>query len=115
MAWALSNIPDLKKAVETDNALFGTIDTWLVYKFTAGKHHVTDITNASATGLYDPYVRQWGIWAVNVLKIPISILPQIVENDYDFGKTEQSIFGTEIPIKCMVNVLTIMIKISFCF
>lgn len=103
MAWALSNIPDLKKAVEANNALFGTIDTWLVYKFTAGKHHVTDITNASGTGLYDPFVKQWGIWAVNVLKVPTSILPQIVANDFDFGKTEQSIFGAEIPIKCMVR------------
>lgn len=62
-----------------------------------------DITNASGTGLYDPFVKQWGLWAVNVLKIPTTILPQIVANDFDFGKTDSSIFGAEIPIKCMVS------------
>lgn len=93
----------MKAAVDSNNALFGTIDTWLIYKFTAGNHHVIDITNASATGLYDPFVKQWGIWAVDVLKIPTSILPEIVANDFDFGKTELEIFGAEIPIKCMVR------------
>lgn len=62
-----------------------------------------DITNAAATGLYDPFVKQWGIWAVDVLKIPTAILPEIVANDFDFGKTEFGIFGAAIPIKCMVR------------
>lgn len=103
LAWALSNNPDLKKAVHENDALFGTLDTWLVYKLTGAKCHVTDITNAAATGLYDPYAKEWSIWGVHVLKIPTSILPEIVANDFEFGRTEEAIFGAEIPIRCMVS------------
>uniref|UniRef100_A0A1Y1L423 Glycerol kinase 5 n=1 Tax=Photinus pyralis TaxID=7054 RepID=A0A1Y1L423_PHOPY len=103
LIWALKNVPKLKQAVENGNAMFGTVDTWLVYKLTGGRKHVTDITNVSATGLFDPFILNWSLMATHILRIPSSILPKIVSNDYSFGSTVKSIFGVSIPIKCVIS------------
>lgn len=81
--------------------MFGTLDTWLIYKLTNNKTFVTDITNASATGFFDPFTLEWGSWAIKILKIPNSILPLIVDNDYQFGTTD--VFGTPIKISTVVS------------
>lgn len=88
-----------------DDLLFGTVDTWLIHKFTSKKLYVTDITNASATGIFDPYVNQWSGVVQFLTNLPLNILPQVVANDFDFGKTEERIFGVSIPIKCVVSKL----------
>lgn len=82
--------------------MFGTLETWLLYKFSKSKLHITDISNASATGFYDPFVCQWGGWAA-ALGIPLEILPEVVDNNFDFGGTDEEILGVSIPIKCVVN------------
>ncbi|CAG9860986.1 unnamed protein product [Phyllotreta striolata] len=97
--WVLANIPSVKEAIKDDNLMFGTLDTWLLYKLTGGSTYVTDITNASSTGFYDPFVLDWGIIA-KALKIPTHFMPAVVSNDYDFGKTLQKFFGVEIQIGC---------------
>ncbi|KAJ8972248.1 hypothetical protein NQ317_011073 [Molorchus minor] len=96
LLWVLTNIPGVKEALEKDNLLFGTLDTWLIYKLTGGKLHVTDISNASATGFFDPFDLDWGIVA-KLLKIPLNILPKVVDNDYNFGVTREEFL--EFPLQ----------------
>jgi putative glycerol kinase 5 len=115
LLWTLQNIPELKSAISQNNVMFGTIDTWLLYKLTKGNLHVTDISNASATGFFDPFVFEWGSWAKVVLGIPESILPQVVPNDFDFGETAQEIFGTSLPIRCVMADQSSSMFASCCF
>lgn len=115
LVWVLQNIPNLKQAVQDKNAMFGTIDTWLIYKFTLGKMHVTDVTNASATGFFDPFVLSWSAWASIILSIPFEILPKVVDNDHSFGFTETNIFGVSIPIKCIISDQSASMFGSCCF
>ncbi|XP_015836816.1 putative glycerol kinase 5 isoform X2 [Tribolium castaneum] len=115
LLWVLQNNPVLKTAVSEHNAKFGTIDTWLLHKLTKNKLHVTDISNASATGFFDPFVFEWGSWAKVILGIPMEILPQVVPNDYDFGSTEEKIFGVSIPIRCIMADQSSSMFASSCF
>lgn len=105
LVWAIQNIAALKRAVASKTAMFGTLDTWLLYKLTGGRTYVTDISSASATGFYDPFVLDWASWpAFTGLSIPFDILPKVVPNDYDsFGHVDKAIFGMEIPIRCSVR------------
>lgn len=96
LLWLLQNHKEVQTELANHNLAFGTIDTWLLYKLTGGRTYVTDVTNASATGLYDPFSLCWS-FVPQLFNIPLSILPPVVDNDYDFGLTETSIFG--IPIK----------------
>ncbi|KAJ3665404.1 hypothetical protein Zmor_000900 [Zophobas morio] len=114
LLWVLQNIPELKAAVSQKTVMFGTIDTWLLYKFSKGNLHVTDISNAAATGFYDPFVSEWGSWAT-LLGIPEQILPQVVENDFDFGNTAEDIFGVSIPIRCVMADQSSSMFASCCF
>lgn len=86
--------------------MFGTVDTWLLHKFSGGKKYAIDVTNASASALFDPFIMRWSSIMLNLLKIPLEMLPEIVDNDYDFGSTLPEIFGTSIPIKAIVSVNT---------
>ncbi|VEN36980.1 unnamed protein product [Callosobruchus maculatus] len=99
--WVLENMQAVRDALESDNLMFGTFDTWLIYKLTGSRRHVTDISNASATGFYDPFDLNWGTVA-KLLKIPIQCLPKVVENDFDFGKVDGTFFGTPIQIACVM-------------
>jgi glycerol kinase len=76
--------------------MYGTVETWLIYKLT-GKH-LTETSTASITGLFDLFEMNWNVTLLNILGIPINCLPQIVDNDSDFGKSCLSLFGAEIPI-----------------
>lgn len=96
LLWLLQNNKEVQTELANHNLAFGTIDTWLLYKLTGGRTYVTDVTNASATGLYDPFSLCWS-FVPQLFNIPLNILPPVVDNDYDFGLTETSIFG--IPIK----------------
>lgn len=82
--------------------MFGTLDTWLLYKLTKGRLHVTDVSNASATGFFDLFNMSWGFVPL-LLKIPSQILPKVVDNDYSFGSISEEIFGHPIDIGCVVN------------
>lgn len=104
LIWALENIPILKRAVLKNTAKFGTLDTWLIYKLTGGRTYVTDISSASATGFYDPFILDWASWpAVTGLSIPFGLMPEVVANDYDFGCVDETLFGAAIPIRCSVR------------
>lgn len=98
--------------MQEKDVLFGTVDTWLLHKFTAGKLHVTDISNASGTGMFDPYVNKWGGLIKYFTNIPFDILPEIVPNDYDYGTMDSSILGFALPIKCVVSDFCVSINLS---
>lgn len=98
LLWALQHVPGLQEAAVQGNAVFGGVDCWLLYKLT-GKH-VTDVSSASATGLFDPFTMSWAGWAMNILKLPKTIFPEVVDTGGHFGVTPKEIFGIEIPILC---------------
>lgn len=101
--WVLENVPGVKARVEEGSLLFGTIDTYLVWKLTKGKSHVTDITNASRTLLYDIKAQQWDEALLQAFSIPQNLLPKVLDNTADFGETDPTIFGKAIPIAGMAG------------
>ncbi|XP_078048805.1 glycerol kinase 5 [Augochlora pura] len=98
LLWALQHVPGLQEAVNSRNAVFGGVDCWLLYKLTG--RHITDISSASATGLFDPFTLSWSSVMINMLKLPSNIFPEVVDCAGNFGVTPQEIFGSEIPIVC---------------
>lgn len=81
--------------------MFNLNITEIPFKIT-GKH-ISDVSSASATGLFDPFTMQWATWALNILKIPKNIFPRVVDTAGDFGNVRKEIFGVEIPIMCSVS------------
>ncbi|XP_076221443.1 glycerol kinase 5 isoform X2 [Nomia melanderi] len=98
LLWTLQHVPGLQEATSSGNVAFGGVDCWLLYKLT-GKH-VTDISSASATGLFDPFTLSWSGLMINLLKIPYNIFPEVVDTVGDFGTTPVELFGVAIPIVC---------------
>ena len=99
--WILNNSKIAKKLIKEKNLLFGTIDTWLLWNLTGKKSHITDITNASRTMLFDIQKDQWSAELLKILKIPKFILPKVVPNVYNFG--EAVIFDNKIKIGGMAG------------
>ena len=95
--WILDNVPGARDAALKGDLLFGTVDTWLVYKFTAGRYHVTDYTNASRTMLFDINRLCWDKKMLGILDIPESMLPEALPCGADFGYV--NIDGTDIPVR----------------
>ena len=96
--WILENIKGLRKKAEQGLLAFGTIDSWLVWKLTNGKHHITDVTNASRTLLFNIHSMEWDEELLKILKIPRKILPEAHPSSLIYGKTSKDITGTEITI-----------------
>ncbi len=99
--WILNNVQSAKKNIKKNKIIFGTVDTWLLWNLTKGKSHLTDITNASRTMLFDAKSEKWSNELLKLFNIPKNILPKVVENSYDFGSTE--IFGNSIRIGGMAG------------
>lgn len=96
--WVLDNISDVRKKAEQGDILFGTVDTWLVWKLTGGRAHITDYSNASRTMLYNIRDLRWDEKILDALNIPASILPQVRQSSEVYENTEKDIFGVHIPI-----------------
>ena len=97
--WILDNISEAKELMNAGNLMFGTVDTWLLYKLTGGKVHKTDYTNASRTLLFNINTLEWDQEILDVLGIDRSILPEVVDSNANFGNTtEITFFGQEVPI-----------------
>ena len=94
--WILDNVEGAREMAERGEILFGTVDTWLIWKLTEGRIHVTDATNASRTMLYDIEKGKWDTKLLEILDIPSSILPKICSSSEVYGHI--SIMGTSIPI-----------------
>ena len=96
--WLLDNVPGARKRANAGKLLFGTIDTWLIWKLTGGKVHVTDHTNASRTMLYNIRELCWDKELTELLDVPECILPEVKPSSYVYGTTEFELYGGEIPI-----------------
>ncbi|RKD67542.1 glycerol kinase [Sinobaca qinghaiensis] len=97
--WILDNVEGAREKAENGDLLFGTMDTWLIWKLTGGKEHVTDYTNASRTLIYNIYDLQWDDELLEILDIPKKMLPEVKPSSEVYGKTiDYHFFGQEIPI-----------------
>lgn len=98
LKWILDNVEGARKEANIGNLLFGTIDSYLIWKFTRGKNHVTDATNAARTMLYNIKEGKWDKDICELLDIPMSMLPKVQDCASDFGSMDASILGTSIAI-----------------
>jgi glycerol kinase len=98
VAWLLDNVPGLRRQAERGEVAFGTVDTFLIWRLTGGKLHVTDASNASRTMLYNIYEAAWDSEILDYLRIPSEILPQVRPSSCVYGKTEPSLLGAAVPI-----------------
>ncbi|NLW15991.1 MAG: glycerol kinase GlpK [Erysipelothrix sp.] len=101
IAWILDNVEGARLKAEQGKLMFGTIDTWLVYKLTEHKEHITDVTNESRTMLYNLKTLQWDTHILNELNIPQSMLPSVCDSSMIYGHT--NIQGHAIPIASVVG------------
>ena len=101
--WIIESVPKVKKLLRKKQLLFGTIDTFLLWRLTRGRTHATDATNASRTMLYNINTNQWDKQILKSLKIPSHILPLIKNSSDNFGKTHRSITGKSYPITGVVG------------
>ena len=97
--WILNNVEGAKQKAQNGDLLFGTVDSYLIWKLTNGKKHVTDATNASRTILYNIKDGVWDEEICRLLDIPINMLPEVKNCADEFGYTSAEIFGEEIPIQ----------------
>lgn len=98
LKWILDNVPGVREKAEAGDLLFGTIDTWLIWKLTKGKVHVTDYSNASRTLLFNIQELKWDEEILKELNIPACMLPEAKPSSCVYGETEASLFGSPIPI-----------------
>ena len=96
--WILDNVAGAREEAEKGNLIFGTIDTWLIWKLTNGRVHMTDYTNASRTLLYNIHELKWDDEILDILDIPKSMLADVKPSSYVYGYTDSSIFGSKIAI-----------------
>ena len=102
--WILDNVPGAQERADKGELLFGTIDTWLLWKLTDGEKHVTDYSNASRTMLFNIHDLTWDNEILELLNIPESMLPQAASNSEVYGYTKGfHFFGSEIPISGMAG------------
>ena len=101
--WVLDNIPSANKLINKNRLLFGTIDSFLIWRLTKGKVHATDATNASRTMIYNISTNKWDDTILKILKINKNILPEVKDCADDFGSTHPSITGKSIPITGVVG------------
>ncbi|GJQ66308.1 hypothetical protein Trydic_g4353 [Trypoxylus dichotomus] len=102
LLWVLQNIPEVRRAADNHNLCFGTIDTWLLHKLTGGTKFLSEVSNASSTGLFDPFIMKWSEIPKLLMGIPKHIYPEVVDSDYDFGGTVPEIFGVPIRIGSII-------------
>lgn len=98
LRWLLDNAIGAREHAEKGELLFGTVDSWIIWKLTGGKVHVTDYSNASRTMLFNIHTLKWDEEILRVLKIPQQILPEVKPSSHVYGYTDSKLFGREVPI-----------------
>ena len=98
LRWILDHVRGAKHLAREGKLAFGTIDTWLVWNFTKGALHITDVSNASRTMLFNIHTLEWDSELLALLDIPVSMLPEVVASSRVYGVTHPEFFGREIPI-----------------
>ena len=103
LMWLLATIPNGQARAEAGELCFGTVDSWLLWRLTKGALHATDATNASRTMLLNIHDLQWDPEMLELFDIPEVMLPEVRGSSDDFGVTDKSVFGAEIPITAMAG------------
>ena len=103
LAWLLDSSPDIRARAERGELAFGTIESFLLWRLTGGKSHLSDATNASRTMLFDIHNQRWDPEILRLLNIPAAILPTVVDNFGDYGAAETSLLGRPVPITGMAG------------
>ncbi|MGB0392669.1 MAG: FGGY family carbohydrate kinase, partial [Flavobacteriaceae bacterium] len=96
--WILNSKPEIRTAAEKGTLAFGTIDSWLIWKLTQGKVHVTDATNASRTLLFNIHTQKWDDELLDLLEVPKSLLAKVVDSSEVVGTTAEELLGAALPI-----------------
>ena len=96
--WILDNVPGARKRAEMGKLRFGNVDSWLVWRLTRGEVHVTDVTNASRTMLFNIHDLKWDEELLKLLDIPMSMIPEVKSSSEVYGHTKTTIFAHEVPI-----------------
>ena len=96
--WILDNVEGVRERAEKGKLCFGTVDSWLVWKFTHGRVHVTDVSNASRTMLFNIHTLQWDKELLELFDIPEAILPEVKSSSEVYSETSTTLFSTKIPI-----------------
>src|SRR5699024_7349354 len=96
--WLLDNVEGARQKAEEGKLAFGTVDSWIIWNFTKGDCHITDVTNASRTMLYNIDEQQWDDDLLDLLDIPKEILPEVHDSSEVYGTTKTTIFAHEVPI-----------------
>ncbi len=102
--WLLDHVKDGQRRAEQGELLFGTVDTWLAWKLSGGRAHITDYSNASRTMLYNIYTLQWDQDILAELNIPEAMLPKVIPSSFIYGETTPAIFdGVQVPLCAIVG------------
>ncbi|MEM9951610.1 MAG: glycerol kinase GlpK [Chloroflexota bacterium] len=96
--WILDNVEGAREKAEAGKLAFGTVDSFVIWKLTGGRLHITDVSNACRTMLYDIHKKWWSTTITDRFDIPMAMLPQVVSSSMVYGETDADIFGTAIPI-----------------
>jgi len=96
--WILDNVDGVRERAEKGELAFGTMDTWLIWNFTRGEKHVTDVTNASRTMIYNIHDLEWDKELLDLFDIPESLLPEVKSSSEVYGRTKTTIFASKVPI-----------------
>ena len=96
--WILENVPGARQKADEGKLLFGTVDTWLIWMLTRGEVHVTDVSNASRTMLFNIHTLEWDKELLQLFDIPESMMPQVKSSSEVYGYTKTTLFAHEVPI-----------------
>jgi glycerol kinase len=96
--WILDHVPGAREKAEKGELAFGTVDTWLVWRLTHGKQHITEVSNASRTLLFNIHTLEWDRELLEILDVPLSLLPEVKASSELMGHTLKEHFGAEIPV-----------------
>jgi glycerol kinase len=98
LQWLLDHVPGARARAQHGELAFGTIDSWLIWNLTGGRHHVTDASNASRTLLFNLHTLQWDASLLRQFDVPASVLPRVVPSSGAFGETDAQWLGAPVPI-----------------
>ena len=99
IAWILDRVPGARQAAASGHIAFGTVDSFLIWRLTGGRLHLTDATNASRTALYDIAKGCWDESLCAMFDVPMSVLPEVRDSAGDFGVTDEAVLGQALPIR----------------
>ena len=99
LTWILEHVPGARAAAESGQLAFGTVDTFLIWRLTAGRVHATDVSNASRTALFDIRTGRWDEALCELFRVPTKCLPEVRDSAGDFGITDKDVFGVALPIR----------------